>query len=46
MEALKNLKEWDDLEVARPLSSREKEMKMEAMEEFKHWALMEEMSWR
>ena len=46
MEALKNLKEWDDLEVVRPLSSREREMKMEAIEDFKHWALIEEMSWR
>ena len=40
------MEEWDGLEVTRPLSFREKELKLEAMEEFKHWALLEETSWR
>ena len=30
----------------RPLFQREKDLKLEAMEEFKAWALMEETFWR
>ena len=45
-EALRKVEEWDGLEVMRPLSFREKGLKLEAMEEFKHWALLEETSWR
>ena len=35
-EALRKVEEWDGLEVMRPLSFRETELKMEAIEEFKH----------
>ena len=47
-EALKKVKVLDDLEVLKPLSSREREreLKLEAMQEFKRWALMEEVFWR
>ena len=45
-EALKKVKVWDDLEVLKPLSSREKELNLEAMQEFKDWVLMEEVSRR
>ena len=42
-EALKKVKEWDDLDVQRPLFVREREQKMEALKEFKRWALLEEI---
>ena len=46
-EALKKVKEWDDLDVQRPLSVKEREQKMEGLKEFKRWALLEEIScWR
>ena len=45
-EALKKVKEWDDLDVQRPLSVREREQKLETLKEFKRWALLEEISWR
>ena len=35
-EALRRMEDWDGLEVTRPLSIRERELKLEAMEEFKH----------
>ena len=44
--ALKNVAHWDDLESQRPLSDGERQERMGAMEDFKKWAIMEEISWR
>ena len=42
----KKVEVWDSIEVMRPLSQREKELKPKAMEDFKSWVLMEETLWR
>ena len=44
--ALKKVALWDDIESRRPLSAGEREERMGAMEEFKKWTIMEEISWR
>ena len=44
--ALKNVALWDDIESRRPLSESERQERMGAMEDFKKWAIMEEISWR
>ena len=40
--SLRKVKDWDSLEVTRLLSLRERELKMEAFDEFKHCTLLEE----
>ena len=42
--ALKKVALWDDIESRRPLSAGEREERMGAMEDFKKWAIMEEIS--
>ena len=42
--ALQRLDHWDELESERPLSLEEIEEKHEAAEEYKRWALFEEIS--
>ena len=44
--ALKKVALWDDIESRRPLSDGEPQERMGAMEDFKKWAIMEEISWR
>ena len=44
--ALKILAHWDNVEVQRSLSLGEMEAKVKASEDFKRWALMEEISRR
>ena len=44
--AIKKVAWWDDIESKRPLSTRELEDRVAAMEEFKKWALMEKISWK
>ena len=39
--ALKKIAHWDGVETQRPLSSREMENKVEALEDFKRWAFLE-----
>ena len=43
---LKKVALWDDIESRRPLSDGEREERMGAMEDFKKWAIMEEITWR
>ena len=43
---LKNVALWDDIESQRPLSDGERQERMGAMEDFKKWVIMEEISWR
>ena len=45
-EALKKVKVWDMLEERNPLTLRERELKVEAVNDFKRWALLEEVHWR
>ena len=45
-EALKKVKAWDVLEERDPLTLRERELKVEAVNDFKRWALLEEVHWR
>ena len=45
-EALKKVKAWDALEERNPLTLRERELKVEAVNDFKRWALLEEVHWR
>ena len=45
-EALKKVKAWDALEERNPLTLREREPKAEAVNDFKRWALLEEVHWR
>ena len=42
--ALKRVALWDDIESRRPLSDGERQERMSAMEDFKKWAIMEEIS--
>ena len=44
--ALKNVALWDDMESRRPLSDGERQDRLGAMEDFKNWVIMEEISWR
>ena len=44
--ALENVALWDDIESQRPLSDGERQERFGAMEDFKKWAIMEEISWR
>ena len=44
--SLKQVAHWDAMETQRPPSMREKEEKVKAIEDFKRWAFMEEISWR
>ena len=43
---LKKVALWDDMESRRPLSDGERQDRLGAMEDFKKWATMEEISWR
>ena len=43
---LKKVALWDDIESRRPLSDGERQERMSPMEDFKKWAIMEEISWR
>ena len=43
---LKTLAHWGNIEAQRLLSLVEMEVKVKASDEFKRWALMEEMFWR
>ena len=45
-EALKKVKVWDMLEEMNPLTLRERELKVEAVNDFKRWALLEKVYWR
>ena len=42
--ALKKIAHWAGVETQRPLSAREMENKVEALEDFKRWAFLEEMT--
>ena len=44
--ALDKVSFWDDQERQRALNEQELEARKEAKEEFKKWAIMEEISWR
>ena len=44
--ALNKVAHWDELESRRTLSDGESKDRVEAMEEFKKWATLEEISWR
>ena len=44
--ALDKVSFWDDQERLRVLNEQELEARNEAREDFKNWALMEEISWR
>ena len=44
--ALKKIALGGVMEAIRPLSTSEMEAKVEALEDFKRWALMEEINWR
>ena len=46
MEALGRVSFWGDLEKERELVLEEREERTKAREEFKSWALSEEISWR
>ena len=46
MEALRRVWFWDDLEKKRVLVLEEREERNKAKEEFKSWAVLEEISWR
>ena len=37
---------WDDMESRRPLSDGERRDRIGTMEDFKKWAILEEISWR
>ena len=41
--ALKKVALWDDIESRRPRSDEEREERMGVMEDFKKWAIMEEI---
>lgn len=43
---LRKVAHWDKLESQKVLNVREMEDKVEALEEFKNWAVMEELTWR
>ena len=45
-QALKNLAHWDSIGAQRPLAHFELQRKVEEVEEFKKWALLEEIMWR
>ena len=45
-ESLKKVKAWDVLEERNPLTLSERELKVEAVNDFKRWALLEEVYWR
>ena len=45
-QALHNLAHWDSIGAQRPLSQFELERKVVEVEEFKKWALLEEIKWR
>ena len=44
--ALKKVALWDDMETQRPLSDGERLDRLGAIEDFKKWVIMEEISWR
>ncbi|KAJ9688711.1 hypothetical protein PVL29_014385 [Vitis rotundifolia] len=44
--ALNQVDFWDKVELSRPLSDQEVEARKGAKEDFKKWALLEEISWR
>ena len=44
--ALNKVAHWDDLERRRPLFDGKRQDRLGAMEEFKKWAILEEISWR
>ena len=46
LEALRRVSYWDDLEKERELGLEELEGRTKAKDDFKSWALMEEISWR
>ena len=46
LEALRRVSYWDDLEKERKLGLEEHEGRTKAKDDFKSWALMEEISWR
>ena len=45
-QALKNMVQWDSIGVGRPLTQLELDRKTVELEEFKRWALIEEIMWR
>ena len=45
-QALQNLAFWDSIGANRPLAQSELERKAIELEEFKRWALLEEIMWR
>ena len=45
-EALQRVSFWDDLEMQRELVLEEREERIMAKEEYKSWAVLEEISWR
>ena len=45
-EALKRVSFWDDREMQRELALEEREERTMAKEEYKSWAVLEEISWR
>ena len=45
-ESLEKVKAWDVLEERNPLTLSERELKVEAVNDFKRWALLEEVYWR
>ena len=44
--ALKQVEFWDEEEIVRLLAVHEMEARREAKEDFKKWALLEEILWR
>ncbi|RVW17781.1 hypothetical protein CK203_071739 [Vitis vinifera] len=45
-EAFSHVQFWDSKERDNPLAIEEAEVRKEALEEYKKWALLEEASWR
>ena len=45
-QALNNMAQWDTIGAIRPLTQSELDRKIVELEEFKRWALLEEIMWR
>ena len=45
-QALKNMAQWDTIAAVRPLTQTKIDRKTIELEEFKRWALLEEITWR
>ena len=45
-QALKNMAQWDSIGARRPLTQSKVDRKTVELEEFKRWALLEEIMWR